>query len=287
MKTDSGMIRSAQGMDSGIVRNMQRPNFGIIRKIQPFDSDAAGSMQNPGFGISGSLLKWFAIITMAIDHMGAGLLESYVMNAWGGSPLGSIFLERWDDILAVDKIIRSIGRPAFPIFCFLLVQGFVHTHDVKKYAVRLGIFALISEIPFDLALRITPFYWKHQNAFFTLLTGLLTIWFMKRFQDRLWARMAGLIVGAALAELFHMDYGAFGIALIVLLCLLQDKKVLQCILGAVCCAWETTAPLAFILIWFYNGKRGRQPKWFFYWFYPVHLLMYALVGMYVLPAVFL
>ncbi len=73
----------------------------------------------------------------------------------------------------------------------------------------------------------------------------------------------------------------------MLLYLLQDKKAWQCILGAICCAWETTAPLAFILIWFYNGKRGRQPRWFFYWFYPVHLLLYALVGMYVLPAVLL
>lgn len=239
------------------------------------------------FGISGNLLKWFAVITMAIDHMGAGLLESYVMNAWGGSPLGSVFLERWNELLAADHIIRTIGRPAFPIFCFLLVQGFVHTRNVKKYAVRLGIFALISEIPFDLALRITPFYWKHQNVFFTLLIGLLAIWFMKKFQNRLWARVSGLLIGAAAAELLCTDYGAFGIALIVLLYLLRDKKAWQCILGAVCCVWETTAPLAFLLIWFYNGKRGRQSKWFFYWFYPVHLLLYALIGMYVLPAVFL
>lgn len=243
------------------------------------------SMQKPAFGISGSILKWFAVITMAIDHMGAGLLESCVMNAWGGSPLGSTFLERWDELLKADQVIRMIGRPAFPIFCFLLVQGFVHTRNVKKYAARLGIFALISEIPFDLALRITPFYWKHQNVYFTLLIGLLSIWFMKSFKNRLWARVSGLLAGAVLAELLCTDYGAFGIALIVLLYLLQDKKVLQCVLGAVCCAWETTAPLAFVLIWFYNGKRGRQPKWFFYWFYPVHLLLYALIGMYVLPAV--
>lgn len=243
--------------------------------------------RKPAFGISGSMLKWFAVITMAIDHMGAGLLESYVMNAWGGSPLEGVFLERWNELLAADHMIRAVGRPAFPIFCFLLVQGFVHTRDVKKYAVRLGVFAVISEIPFDLALRIRPFYWKHQNVFFTLLIGLLTIWFMKRFQNRLWAKVSGLLTGAVCAELLCTDYGAFGIALIVLLYLLQDKKVLQCILGAVCCAWETTAPLAFLLIWFYDGKRGRQLKWFFYWFYPVHLLLYALIGMYVLPAVFL
>ena len=248
---------------------------------------AVRSMETSGVGISGSMLKWVAVLIMAIDHAGAGLLEAYVMNAWGSSPLGSAFLEKWDELLMVDQVIRTIGRPAFPIFCFLLVQGFVHTRNVKKYAVRLGIFALASEIPFDLALRVTPFYWKHQNVFFTLLIGLLAVWFMKSFNNRLWARVSGLLAGAALAELLGTDYGAFGIALIVLLYLLQDKRAWQCILGAICCAWETTAPLAFILIWFYNGKRGRQPRWFFYWFYPVHLLLYALVGMYVLPAVLL
>ena len=130
-------------------------------------------------GISGSVLKWIAVITMAIDHMGAGFLESYVMNAWGGSPIGNTFAGRWNEILSVDQILRYIGRPAFPIFCFLLVQGFLHTRDVKKYAIRLGIFALISEIPFDLALHIRPFHWQNQNVFFTLLLGLLAIWFMQ------------------------------------------------------------------------------------------------------------
>lgn len=239
------------------------------------------------FKVSGSVLKWAAVITMAIDHMGAGILEPYVLNAWGGSPLGDTFLGNWNEILSVDQIIRYIGRPAFPIFCFLLVQGFIHTHDVKQYAVRLGIFALISEIPFDLALHIQPVYWQGQNVFFTLLIGLLAIWFIRAHRDTLPARVAGLLGGAVLAELLHTDYGAFGIALIVLLYLLRGKKALQCILGAVCCAWEITAPLAFVLIWFYNGKRGKQPRWFFYWFYPVHLLLYSMIGMYVLPAVFL
>ena len=95
-------------------------------------------------GLSGSALKWIAVLVMAVDHLGAGLLEAYVLNAWGDSPLGGRFLEQWDEILAVDQVLRYIGRPAFPIFCFLLVQGFLHTHDVKRYAVRLGIFALIS-----------------------------------------------------------------------------------------------------------------------------------------------
>ena len=121
--------------------------------------------------------------------------------------------------------------------------------------------------------------------FFTLLIGLLVIWFLKTHKNTLPFRAVGLLAGAALAELLHTDYGAFGVALIVLLYLLRDKKKSLCILGAFCCAWETTSPLAFLLIWFYNGQRGRQPKWFFYWFYPVHLLLYSMVGMFLLPAV--
>lgn len=234
-------------------------------------------------GLSGSTLKWIAIAAMVIDHMGAGILEAYVLNAWGGSPLGGMFLQKWDEILAVDRVLRYIGRPSFPIFCFLLVQGFLHTHDVKRYAMRLGLFALISEVPFDLALHIRPFYWQAQNVFFTLLTGLLVIWFIHSHKNSLPARMFGLLAGAAAAEFLHLDYGAFGVALIVLLYLLREKKPAMCILGALCCAWETTAPLAFLPIWFYNKKRGRQPKWFFYWFYPVHLLLYSAIGMYLLP----
>lgn len=236
------------------------------------------------FGISGGALKWIAVLCMAIDHVGAGILEAFVLNAWGGSPMGDHFLGKWNEILAVDSVIRYIGRPAFPIFCFLLVEGFLHTRDVKKYAVRLGIFALISEVPFDLALRISPFDWKHQNVFFTLLIGLLAIWFMKTYKDTLWARAAALAAGAVLAELLHTDYGAFGVGLIAVLYLLRERRVWQCVLGAVCCYWELTAPLAFLFIYFYNGERGRQPRWFFYWFYPAHLLLYYMAGAWVLPA---
>ena len=118
-------------------------------------------------GISGSVLKWFAVITMVIDHFGASVLETYVMNVWGRSPLGNLFSDHWNELLRVDRILRYIGRPAFPIFCFLLVEGFLHTRDVKKYAMRLGIFALISEIPFDLAVRGKFFDWQYQNVYVT------------------------------------------------------------------------------------------------------------------------
>ncbi len=247
------------------------------------------------FGISGGALKWLAILLMAIDHVGASLLENFILNVWDRSPFGYYFMEQWESIYAVDQVIRGIGRPAFPIFCFLLVEGFVHTHDVKKYAFRLGVFVMVSEIPFDLAFWNMPFHRGHQNVFLTLLIGLLAIWLIRdgipwlrdRFEwakgERMAARLLAVLLGCALAELFCTDYGAYGILLIIVLYVFREYRLLQCIAGALCISWELPAPLAFLPIYFYNGKRGWQPKWFFYWFYPAHLLLYWGIGNFLLP----
>ena len=120
-------------------------------------------------GISGSTLKMIAIVTMLIDHIGAAVLARLLMV----NGLGELDQTNADAIMQwlsangalywTYTIMRMIGRVAFPIFCFLLVEGFLHTHDVKKYAMRLGLFALLSEIPFDLMYGGTWFYPVHQN----------------------------------------------------------------------------------------------------------------------------
>ncbi|MCD8363915.1 MAG: conjugal transfer protein TraX [Lachnospiraceae bacterium] len=240
------------------------------------------------FGISGSELKWIAVITMVIDHFGACILENSVLNVHGNSPLAGVFSEQWDAIYSFDRILRCVGRVAFPLFCFLLVEGFFHTRDVKRYALRLGLFALISEIPFDLAVRGVPFAWSYQNVYFTLLIGLLTIWFMEEKKKQWWLRMAGFFIGCGAAYLLHTDYDVFGVALIALLYLLREQRLVQSVGGAlVCLGEEWPAIFAFVLTYFYDGRRGRQSKWFFYWFYPAHLLLYYLIGAYLLPGIWL
>lgn len=218
--------------------------------------------------LSGNGLKMVAVITMLTDHIGAMIIEPGVLNNPG---LREDTLIMWGK---VDMVLRSIGRISFPIFCYLIVEGFLHTKDVKKYAIRLIAFCLISEIPFDLAVWNTWFYPGYQNVYFTLVLGLLALIGISRHQNTIWKQALALIGTCGAAMLLHTDYGAFGVFLIVLLYLLRDDKKMQTILGCLSVSWEITGPLAFIPIRMYNGSRGTwNLKYIFYAFYPVHILI--------------
>ena len=139
-------------------------------------------------GIPGSTLKIIAIITMFIDHVGAALFEQYIygyLEVNGPDAAKAAITSKlpwfWADWMGnmdvmsnIDMTLRMIGRIAFPIFCFLLVEGFLHTHNMKKYLTRLIIFAFISDVPFDLAF-FGEIGLRHQNVFFTLAIGILAL----------------------------------------------------------------------------------------------------------------
>lgn len=236
-------------------------------------------------GISGSTLKLIAIVTMLIDHIGAVVLIRMVLS--GVYEYGVMD----ETLVDIYRLTRNIGRIAFPIFCFLLVEGFERSRNRGKYALRLGAFALISEIPFNLAVTGELFSYSYQNVYFTLLLGLLTMMavdkvnglkipgsisvFMEDLQVCLgWIVRIGMVaLGAWIAECMHTDYGALGILCIMVLFLFRSNKKIQAFAGAFAFLWETTAPLAFIPVWWYNGTRGLKLKYVFYLFYPIHLLI--------------
>lgn len=179
-----------------------------------------------------------------------------------------------------------IGRLGFPIFCFLLVEGFEHTHNIGKYALRLLLFAFLSEVPFDLAIYGVPVYMGYQNVFFTLLVGLLVMIAYRKaaekFQEQPFIRMflyvITLLAGMIVAALLKSDYGAIGVVCIMILYMFRQNKVHQIIAGCVAFLWEVTAPLAFIPIAFYNRQRGLKIKYLFYIFYPAHLFILYLIA---------
>ena len=190
------------------------------------------------------------------------------------------------NMVKIYQLMRDIGRIAFPIYCFLLVEGFMRTRNVKKYLGRMLLFAFISEIPFDLAFTGKIFYRDYQNVMFTLFWGLLAMyvsqivelkedkWFVKWFLTALiWLAAAGG------AEVMLTDYGAKGVGCICVLYLLRYVKGLQLLGGALAFIWEFPAPVSFAFIALYNGEKGRSMKHFFYGFYPVHLLVLWAVRM--------
>lgn len=239
-------------------------------------------------GLTGSTLKIIAMVTMFIDHLGASLLENGIMRRVSEQSVLSAdvaALDAYSKWNTLDWVLRGVGRLAFPIFCFLLVEGFIHTRDWRKYFARLFVFSLISEIPFDLAFYREWFYWKSQNVFFTLWIAVLVLAAVNYFEKRedlapagRWLLQAGAaLAGIALAGFLHTDYSGFGVAVIVLLYLFRRNRKSQAVVGACAFLWEITAPLAFLPIYYYNGKRGLQLKYVFYVFYPAHLLLLGLL----------
>ncbi len=208
---------------------------------------------------------------------------------------------------------RIIGRLAFPIFCFLLVEGFVHTSNKLRYALRLALFCIVSEPCFDLAFHQTWLYREKQNVFFTLLIGFLTLWVIETIRSRfsekkvflvLKGLISGIVIAMAclLADWLMTDYGYRGILFITVFYLFRNRNWIAMPLFAlinVVCGYRMTlldvygwqlgkqylgnfqvqdaAILAILPMILYNGQKGRSMKWFFYLFYPVHLFLLYLI----------
>lgn len=225
-------------------------------------------------GLPGSALKWVAVLSMFIDHASAVLIE------------GSWIAGYRNVSYNVYLVLRGIGRLAFPIYCFLLVEGLLHTRNVKKYLGRLLIFALISDVPFDLAFTRSLVSWDYNNVFLTLFFGLLglALWRLiteeRDFKALWWRQLLGFACIAAMvvtAELLKTDYGGKGVAVISLMYLLRAHpwpRDLGCFTALYLASPLELAALPDVALFrLYNGERGRQSKYFFYIFYPAHLLI--------------
>lgn len=256
---------------------------------------------NTKTGITGSTLKIIAMVCMLIDHIGAVILERYLyasgllnenMQTLIDGGFGGL-----QKVLVADLILRLIGRLAFPIFCFLLVEGFYYTSNRAKYVLRLFLFALISEVPFDLAFRNSWLEFSNQNVFFTLAIGLLTIWGIDEAQKRICERpedqkkhamscslirLIGIIIGGVVAAILSTDYAWVGVATIGLMYIFREKSKnwemgMGCLVLLASSPLEVSSFVDLALVRNYNGQRGLQLKYVFYAFYPVHLLILGLI----------
>ena len=223
---------------------------------------------------------------MLIDHTALVLLQEGILPDMASAVLAGHsydYLPKdyqiWYTLAAC---MRLIGRLAFPLYAFLLVEGFIHTKSLPRYITRIGVFAVISEVPFDFASQGSTAYFGAQNTLFTLLIGLLVLWALRSLENlppqQLPFRFLVPVTGMILAEFLRTDHGYMGILLITILYLFRYDRKKQSIFGAVCMLWTYTGPLAFLLTYRYNGTLGtRWPKYFPYIFYPAHLCLLILI----------
>lgn len=178
---------------------------------------------NRGLTVFG--LKVMALVTMFIDHVGAIIIPCIQSHVT--SPQLFAMLE------GLMTVMRLIGRISFPIFAFLIVNGFYHTRNRKKYVLRLGIFALISEPFFDLASSSSWMNFSHQNVFFTLCLGLVTIWgYDSLIKQQKSPVIGGLLVlfTSIVAFCLGTDYDAYGILMIFIMYLFFFNRQKMCLM---------------------------------------------------------
>lgn len=235
------------------------------------------------------MLKVIAILLMLIDHVGAALLPEVI-------------------------ILRMIGRLSFPIFAYLIVVGYSKTKSFSKYLRRVLIFAVVSQIPFSLAMGeqfsihsfsdFVRFFigspYPHLNIFFTLAYGLLVIHKWDKNESKFGKIVYAVAMGLT-TEIFHTDYGIYGVAMILAFYVFRDSKIKIIIsqifvyalfnasqilfymykfsVTTIELVWfnQALSLLALIFIFMYNDKKGKDLKYFFYAFYPVHLLVIGLI----------
>lgn len=259
------------------------------------------------FSLSSAFLKHTACLSMFIDHFFAVIFWAY----WGWLLTCGASAEAADAAGGIYQLGRAVGRTAFILFAFMASEGFRYTHSRKKYLLRLLAFAVISEIPFDLAINGTFFTMDGQNVYWTLFLGVSALCFLDKLRGRPLLQFMSVMLCCIAAFLFDTDYMFMGVLLIVVFYVCRKSFWYQFAAGTVTIymgmvliyavnywgsgiRWavylqasttELYGLFAFCLIYFYNGKKGRQfPKAFYYWFYPLHLLLLYGIKMCLFPA---
>ena len=242
--------------------------------------------------LDGTMLKLIAMVAMVFDHVGDNFFPDQV----------------W---------MRVIGRIAMPIFAFCIAEGFSHTRDQKKYLLRMVVFALVSEIPFDLVTAGKVLEFSHQNIMFTFSWAILGLLLYEKLtrraekvrndqkqvtqgqaRERQMMVKTGFIQGfvillafIALSIFLGLDYNFLAVSLIFIFYLLRDKALslrnlagmaIHVLLRNMGIYWFGL--LGFLPLFFYSGKKGKGLKWLFYTFYPGHLFLIYLLREFLLRA---
>lgn len=238
--------------------------------------------------LSGFAIKRIAVICMIIDHIGGiimdGVIAPYQVDGTIYFTADMPFMVR--NAFVIRGICNTIGYIAFPLFCFLIVEGFIHTRNQMRYGIRMFFFAILSEVPYDIAHYQTFFSYRLQNVMFTLCIGIFTLIAIDRFKKKpemkknvkITCIVITIAIGMGLALLVRSEYVCLGVLAICLLYLFRDKGWIRLFGFAPLLIVSPWILPALIPVLFYNEQRGKGSKYFFYIFYPAHLMMFAIIA---------
>lgn len=238
--------------------------------------------------VTADFLKNFACVVMMVQTIGIAVVEKGMIKLDGYMQAGLSQAMAQDSglmfLAGLGSVMQLVGGLAMPVFTFLLVEGFLHTSDYRRYFIRMAVTAAVSEIPYDLAMGNGGLDWGSQNAMVSMCICLLMLRFLQMFRDKKsvggYMASAAVVLGAVLwVTLLRAQYGLCLVLLTAVFYLLYAKNVWKTVLGILASLLYVTGPLSFYAIWCYNGSRkDRASKYVYYALYPLHLLVFALIA---------
>lgn len=237
-------------------------------------------------------LKLFACAVMLLQTIGVAIVEKGLIHVdqYTQETLSAAMAEDSHLMMlaGVSSVMQLLGGMALPIFAFLLVEGFKNTSSYKRYLATMALFALVSEIPYDLAWRGAWVDFSSQNALVTMVICLLLVYFLDMVRSH---RMAGApllytvitLAGILWAVMLRAQFGLCMVLLTAIFYVFDLRNGIKTLLGVIVSLMYATGPIAFYGIWCYNGvRKDRLPKYAYYLFYPLHLLVLGLIARYLL-----
>lgn len=238
--------------------------------------------------MTGTNLKIYGCITMLFYTIGMSIVQNGIIhvNQYSGSEIAQLMADDPNMMVLSGwaSVLQLIGGLAVPVFAFLLVEGFQRTSSYSRYLLTMLGFAVVSEVPYDLAMNDTLWDISSQNVLFTMTICLAMLYGLRFFQEKrgFLARAAQvfIVIAAILwSSLLKCNFGLCVILLVTIYYLFYDRGGIKILMGCAVSAMYVTSPLSGYALWSYNGERGwNKNKYVFYAFYPLHLLILGLIA---------
>lgn len=235
----------------------------------------------PHIDVTAATLKWYGCITMLFYAVSMSVIQNGMLHVsrFSNGELRQMWAANTDLMVLSSwaAVFQLLGGLAVPVFAFLLVEGFLHTKSFRRYLLRMLLFALVSEVPFDFAMGGKLLDWTQQNMLFTLVVGLIMLYGMKTFSASRVAQVLIAIAAVFWCVLMKTQFGLCMILLAAVYYLLRDRKS-KLWVGGVISLMYVTGPVSVFLLKRYNGQLGDLPnKYLFYCLYPLSLLILGVI----------